>query len=172
MDGFGFGFIVILGLALLFIIILAKTAVVVPEGHAYVVERLGRYSDTRGPGFHILLPFVDVVRYRYSLKEQVVELPTQICTTRDDRQIEVHAILRFKIVDPRKASYAVANYFFAILQLTQTALRQEISKLEADRAREDWAPIAAAVTSEIARTAEPWGIAVLGFELGNMTVPS
>lgn len=167
-----FGFIVILGLALLFLMALGKTAVVVPEGNAYVVERLGKYWMSIGRGFHILLPFVDVVRYKHSLKEQVVELSTQICTTRDDRQIEVHALLRFKIVDPRKASYAVANYLFAILQLTQAALRQELGRLEADRAREDQEAVSAAVTSEIARTVEPWGIAVLGFELGNMTSSS
>lgn len=168
----GFFGVVFLGLALLLLILVAKTAVVVPESHAYVVERLGRYSGTLGAGFHILLPFVDAVRYRHSLKEQVVELPTQIYTTRDDRPVEVHALLRFRIVDPVKASYEVANYLFAILQLTQTALRQELGRVEADRARDDQKAVAAAVTSEIARTAEPWGIAVLGFELGNMTLPS
>ena len=168
----GFIGIVILGLALLFLIVLGKTAVAVPEGHVYVVERLGKYLGTIGPGFHILMPFVDAIRYRHSLKEQVVELPTQIYTTRDDRQVEVHAILRFKTVDPVKASYAVANYLFAILQLTQTALRRELGQVEVDRAREDQKAVAAAVTSEIARTVEPWGIAVLGFELGKMTLPS
>lgn len=167
-----FGFIVILGLALLFIITLAKTAVVVPQQNAYVVERLGKYVGTLGAGFHILLPFVDVVRYKHSLKEHVLDLPKQICTTRDDRQIEVDGILRLKVVDPQKASYAVHNYIIAVLQLTQAVLRQEIGKLEADRAREDWTLIGAAVTSEIARKAEPWGIAVLGFELENVTFPS
>jgi regulator of protease activity HflC (stomatin/prohibitin superfamily) len=168
----GFIGIVILVLALLFIIVLGKTAVVVPEGTVFVTERLGRYSGTLGPGFHILMPFVDAIRYKHSLKEQVVELPMQVYNTRDDRQVEVHAILRLKVVDPEKASYAVNNYLFAILQLTQTALRQELGRLEADRAREDQAAVAAAVTTEIARTAEPWGLTVLGFELSNMTVPS
>lgn len=157
--------IVFLQLGLLFLIVLAKAVVVVPEGIVHVVERLGRYSGTLGAGVHILVPFVDAVRYKHSLKEQVVELPGQVYTTRDDRPVEVHAILRFKVVDPAKASYAVANYLVALVQLTQTALRQELGKLEADRAREDQEAVAAAVTSEIARTAEPWGIAVLGFEL-------
>lgn len=166
------GFIVVLGLVLLLIVLLAKTSVVVPQQHAYVVERLGRYSGTLSPGFHLLLPLVDVIRYEHSLKEQVVELHRQICATRDDRQLEVDGLLRFKIVDPEKASYAVHNHLDALLQLTQMVLRQEIGQLDADRAREDWAPIAAAVTAEIARKAEPWGIAVLGFELENMTSPS
>lgn len=164
-----FAFVVILGLAILFLIILAKTAVVVPQQHAYVVERLGRYSGTLGAGLHILLPFVDMIRYRHSLKEQVVDFSRQICTTKDDRQLQVDGILQFKIVDPEKASYAVQNYFVALMQLTQVALRQEIGKLEENRAREDWTPIAAAVTSEVTRKAEPWGLAVLGFELENMT---
>lgn len=167
-----FGFVVILGLAILFLIILAKTAVVVPQQHAYVLERLGRYFGTLGPGFHILVPFVDVIRYEHTLKEQVVELSKQVCTTRDDRQLEVDGLLRFKVVDPEKASYAVHNYLVAFLQLTQVVVRQEIGRLDADQARADWDSVAAAVTAEIAKKTEPWGLAVLGFELENMTSPS
>jgi regulator of protease activity HflC (stomatin/prohibitin superfamily) len=165
-----FSFIVILFLAFLFIILLAKTAIVVPQQSAYVVERLGRYSATIGAGFHILLPFVDAIRYRHTLKEQVIELQGQAYTTRDDRQIEIAGLLRLKVLDPRKASYAVHDFRTALVQLTGVVLRQETGKHEADRAREDWAaPIAAAVTSEIASKAEPWGIEVLCFELENMT---
>ena len=167
-----FGFVVILGLAILLLVFLAKTAVVVPQQHAYVVERLGRYLGTIGPGFHILMPFVDVIRYEHSLKEQVVELPRLICVARDNRQLEVSGFLRFKVVDPEKASYAVHNYVVAFLQLTQVTLRQEIGRLDADRVREDWDTLAAAVTAAIAGKTEPWGIAVLGFELENITFPS
>lgn len=163
------GAIVPLGLALLFIVIVAKSAWIVPEKSAYVVERLGKYAGSIGAGFHILLPFVDAVRYKHSLKEQNIELRGHICTSRDNRQIRVDGFLRFKIVDPEKASYAVHDCLSALRQVTQAVLNREIHQLEAALAREDWAPIASAATTEVAREAEPWGIEVLRFELENLT---
>lgn len=163
------GYVGILGMALLFLFIVAKTAVVVPQQSAYVVERLGKYVGTIGAGFHILLPFVDSIRYRFSLKEQTLEIKNLICTTRDNRNVQVNGFLRFKVLDPQKAAYQVQSWLVGLLQLTQAVLRREIGKLEAGRAREDWAPIAAAVTTEVAREAEPWGIEVLRFELENLT---
>ncbi len=166
-----FGFIVILGLALLFIIILAKTAVVVPQQNAYVVERLGKYSGTIGAGFHILLPFVDVIRYRHSLKEQAIDIPEQICITRDNVTVGVDGVLYLKVLDPERASYGIQNYLFAIIQLAQTTLRSEIGKIELDRTFEERSNINIQVVSEVDKATEPWGVKVLRYEIKNITPP-
>jgi regulator of protease activity HflC (stomatin/prohibitin superfamily) len=171
MEGFGFGFIVILGLALVFVIILAKTAVVVPQQNAFVVERLGKYSGTIGAGFHILLPFVDVIRYRHSLKEQALDIPEQICITRDNVQVGVDGVLYLKVMDPERASYGIQNYLFAITQLAQTTLRSEIGKIELDRTFEERSNINIQVVSEIDKATDPWGVKVLRYEIKNITPP-
>ncbi|HKH47810.1 MAG TPA: stomatin-like protein [Thermoanaerobaculia bacterium] len=166
-----FGFVVILGLAFLFIIILAKTAVVVPQQNAYVVERLGKYSGTIGAGFHILLPFVDVIRYKHSLKESALDIPEQICITRDNVQVGVDGVLYLKVMDPERASYGISNYLFAITQLAQTTLRSEIGKIELDRTFEERSNINIQVVSEIDKATEPWGVKVLRYEIKNITPP-
>jgi regulator of protease activity HflC (stomatin/prohibitin superfamily) len=166
-----FGFFVILGLALLFVIILAKTAVVVPQQNAYVVERLGKFSGTIGAGFHILLPFVDVIRYRHSLKEQAIDIPEQICITRDNVQVGVDGVLYLKVMDPERASYGIQNYLFAIIQLAQTTLRSEIGKIELDRTFEERSNINVQVVSEIDKATDPWGVKVLRYEIKNITPP-
>ncbi len=168
---FGFGFIIILGLALLFIIILAKTAVVVPQQNAFVVERLGKYSGTIGAGFHILLPFVDVIRYRHSLKEQALDIPEQICITRDNVTVGVDGVLYLKVMDPERASYGIQNYLFAIIQLAQTTLRSEIGKIELDRTFEERSNINIQVVSEVDKATDPWGVKVLRYEIKNITPP-
>ena len=168
---FGFGFIVILGLALLFIIVLAKTAVVVPQQNAYVVERLGRFSGTMGAGFHILIPFMDVIRYRHSLKEQAIDIPEQICITRDNVQVGVDGVLYLKVMDPERASYGIQNYLFAIIQLAQTTLRSEIGKIELDHTFEERSNINVQVVSEIDKATDPWGVKVLRYEIKNITPP-
>src|SRR5258707_8035600 len=124
------GVIVIIILIFLAITILAKTAVVVPQQAAYVVERLGRYSGTLQAGFHILTPFVDVIRYRHSLKETAFDIPEQICITRDNVQVGVDGLLYLKVLDAERASYGIYNYTFAITQLCQTTLRSEIGKID------------------------------------------
>jgi regulator of protease activity HflC (stomatin/prohibitin superfamily) len=167
----GFGFIIILGLALLFIIILAKTAVVVPQQNAYVVERLGKYSGTIGAGFHILLPFVDVIRYKHSLKEQAIDIPEQICITRDNVTVGVDGVLYLKVLDPERASYGIQNYLFAIIQLAQTTLRSEIGKIELDRTFEERSNINVQVVSEVDKATDPWGVKVLRYEIKNITPP-
>ena len=164
-------FIVFLGLALLFIIILAKTAVVVPQQNAYVVERLGKYSGTIGAGFHILMPFVDVIRYKHSLKEQAVDIPEQICITRDNVQVGVDGVLYLKVMDPERASYGIQNYLFAIIQLAQTTLRSEIGKIELDRTFEERSNINTQVVSEIDKATDPWGVKVLRYEIKNINPP-
>src|SRR5216110_2499043 len=114
----------IVGLVVVFvaIVLIAKTTVVVPQQSAYVVERLGRFSGVLGAGFHILLPFVDVIRYRHSLKEEAYDIPAQVCITRDNVQVGVDGILYLKVLNPERASYGISNYTFAITQLAQTML--------------------------------------------------
>lgn len=168
MDG---ALIALLALAILVLIILAKTAVVVPQQSAYVVERLGKYAGTLDAGFHILTPFVDVVRYRHSLKEQAIDIPEQICITRDNVQVAVDGVLYMKILNPERASYGIANYVFAISQLAQTTLRSEIGRIDLDKTFEERTNINTAVVSELDKATEAWGIKVLRYEIKNITPP-
>jgi regulator of protease activity HflC (stomatin/prohibitin superfamily) len=124
--------VVFVVLAILVIITIAKTAVVVPQQNAYVVERLGKFHNTLAAGFHILLPFLGVIRYKHSLKEVALDIPEQICITRDNVQVGVDGVLYMKVMDPQRASYGVQNYTFAISQLAQTTLRSEIGKIDLD----------------------------------------
>lgn len=165
------GLVVVLVLAVLVIVIVAKTAVVVPQQNAYVVERLGKYSGTLYAGFHILVPFLDLIRYRHSLKEQATDIPEQICITRDNVQVGVDGILYLKLLDPERASYGIADYTFAISQLAQTTLRSEIGKIDLDRTFEERANINTQVVSELDKASEPWGIKVLRYEIKNITPP-
>lgn len=163
--------IVVVFLALLVIIVVAKTAVVVPQQNAYVVERLGKYSATLDAGFHILFPFVDVIRYRHSLKETAADIPEQVCITRDNVQVHVDGVLYLKVLDPERASYGVADYLFAISQLAQTTLRSEVGKIELDRTFEERTQINLHVVNELDKATEPWGIKVLRYEIKNITPP-
>ena len=142
-------------LAFVVLVILWKTAVVVPQQSAYVVERLGRFSGTLGAGFHILLPFLDVIRYRHSLKEQAIDIPEQTCITRDNVQVAVDGVLYLKVMEPGRASYGVTDYVFAITQLAQTTLRSEVGKIELDRTFEERTTINASVVSELDKASEP-----------------
>jgi len=163
--------IVFLVLAILVVVIVAKTAIVVPQQNAYLIESLGKYSKTLGAGFHILIPFVDVVRYRLSLKEQAMDIPAQICITRDNVQVEVDGILYSKILNPEKASYGIDNYSYAIIQLAQTALRSEIGKIDLDKTFEERTHINDMVITELDKATEPWGVKVLRYEIKNITPP-
>jgi regulator of protease activity HflC (stomatin/prohibitin superfamily) len=149
------GLFVGLLLAFVVLVILWKTAVVVPQQSAYVVERLGRFSGTLDAGFHILLPFLDVIRYRHSLKEQAIDIPEQTCITRDNVQVAVDGVLYLKIMEPERASYGVTDYTFAITQLAQTTLRSEVGKIELDRTFEERTTINASVVSELDKASEP-----------------
>jgi regulator of protease activity HflC (stomatin/prohibitin superfamily) len=159
-------------LAILVLIIIAKTAVVVPQQSAFVVERLGRYRDTLNAGFYILFPFLDAVRYRHSLKEAALDIPEQVCITRDNVQVAVDGVLYYKIVDPQRASYGVANLFFAISQLAQTTLRSEIGKIELDRTFEERTHINMQVVTELDKASESWGVKVFRYEIKNITPPA
>src|SRR6185436_3792680 len=127
------GTFVVIVLALIVVITIAKTAVVVPQQSAYVVERLGKYSSTLDAGFHILVPFVDAIRYRHSLKETAMDIPEQVCITRDNVQVHVDGILYLRVLNPERASYGINDFQFALMQLAQTALRSEIGKIELDK---------------------------------------
>jgi regulator of protease activity HflC (stomatin/prohibitin superfamily) len=165
------GVVLVFILIFLAIIILAKTAVVVPQQAAYVVERLGRYSGTLQAGFHVLAPFVDVIRYRHSLKETAIDIPEQICITRDNVQVGVDGILYLKVLDAERASYGISNYAFAIAQLCQTTLRSEVGKIDLDKTFEERAQINLAVVSEVDKASEPWGVKVLRYEIKNINPP-
>jgi regulator of protease activity HflC (stomatin/prohibitin superfamily) len=170
MDMEGGTFVVII-LALTVLIVIAKTAVVVPQQSAYVVERLGKYSSTLDAGFHILVPFVDVIRYRHILKESAVDIPEQVCITRDNVQVHVDGILYMRVLNPQRASYGINDYQFALIQLAQTALRSEIGKIELDKTFEARTSINAQVVNELDKASEPWGVKVLRYEIKNITPP-
>ena len=165
------GTLVVLFLALLVLYVIAKTAVVVPQQSAYVVERLGKYSATLDAGFHILLPFVDTIRYRHSLKETAVDIPEQVCITRDNVQVAVDGILYLKVLNPERASYGINDYHFALSQLAQTTLRSEIGKIELDRTFEERTNINIQVVNELDKASESWGVKVLRYEIKNITPP-
>jgi regulator of protease activity HflC (stomatin/prohibitin superfamily) len=170
MIGIG-SLLVFIALALLVLIIVAKTAVVVPQQNAYVVERLGRFSGTLGAGFHVLMPFLDVIRYRHSLKEAAFDIPAQVCITRDNVQVGVDGILYLKVLNAERASYGIADYLFAISQLAQTTLRSEIGKIDLDKTFEERTNINMAVVTELDKASEPWGVKVLRYEIKNITPP-
>jgi regulator of protease activity HflC (stomatin/prohibitin superfamily) len=165
------GLIVFFVLAVLVLIIIAKTAIVVPQQSAYVVERLGRYSGTLQAGFHVLLPFVDTIRYRHSLKEMAVDIPAQVCITRDNVQVGVDGVLYLKVLNPERASYGISDYLFAISQLAQTTLRSEVGKIDLDKTFEERTNINTAVVSELDKASESWGVKVLRYEIKNITPP-
>jgi regulator of protease activity HflC (stomatin/prohibitin superfamily) len=164
----GYGAIAI---AVIVVIVVVKTATVVPQQSAFVVEYLGKYSRTLQAGFHILIPFVEKVAYRHSLKEIAIDIPEQICITRDNVQVGVDAVLYMQVLDPHLASYGIQNYGFAISQLAQTTLRSEIGKIELDRTFEARGAINANVVGELDKASVAWGVKVLRYEIKNITPP-
>src|SRR5215204_6478706 len=165
------GLLVFFFLAILVLIIVAKTAIVVPQQSAYIVERLGRYSGTLGARFHVLLPFVDTIRYRHSLKEMAVDIPAQVCITRDNVQVGVDGVLYLKVLNPERASYGISDFMFAISQPAQTTLRSEVGKIDLDRTFEERTNINLQVVTELDKASEAWGVKVLRYEIKNITPP-
>jgi len=157
--------------AALALLILKKTAVVVPQQSAYVVERLGKYSSTISAGLHILVPFIDVIRYRHSLKELALDVPEQICITRDNVQVGVDGVLYIKVLDAERASYGITDFRFAISQLAQTTLRSEIGKIDLDRTFEERSTINISVVNELDKASAPWGVKVMRYEIKNINPP-
>jgi regulator of protease activity HflC (stomatin/prohibitin superfamily) len=164
-------FFAVAAVVVLVIVVIAKTAVVVPQQSSYVVEQLGKYSRTLQAGFHVLIPFVDRIAYRHTLKEQAIDISEQICITRDNVQVGVDGVLYLQVLDARQASYGITNYVFAISQLAQTTLRSEMGKIELDRTFEERQMINAAVVSELDKASAPWGVKVLRYEIKNINPP-
>ncbi len=161
-----------LAVVVLVVFVIARTAVIVPQQSAYVVETLGKYSKTLRAGFHILVPFVERVAYRHSLKEQALDVPEQVCITRDNVQVSVDGVLYMQVLEPDRASYGIADFLFAISQLVQTTLRSEIGKIELDRTFEERGAINANVVNELDKATQPWGVKVLRYEIRNITPPT
>jgi regulator of protease activity HflC (stomatin/prohibitin superfamily) len=164
--------IVSLAIVAVIVLVLFKTAVIVPQQNAYVVERLGKFSRKLNAGFHILIPFLERVAYKHTLKEQAVDIDEQICITNDNVQVGVDGVLYMQVLDPARASYGIGNYMFAISQLAQTTLRSEIGKIDLDRTFEERGTINANVVAELDKASDPWGVKVLRYEIKNINPPS
>jgi regulator of protease activity HflC (stomatin/prohibitin superfamily) len=163
--------IVALAVVVVIVIILFKTAVVVPQQNAYIVERLGKFSRKLDAGFHILIPFMERVAYKHTLKEQAVDIAEQVCITKDNVQVGVDGVLYLQVLEPARASYGIGNYMFAIAQLAQTTLRSEIGKIDLDRTFEERGTINANVVAELDKASDPWGVKVLRYEIKNINPP-
>jgi regulator of protease activity HflC (stomatin/prohibitin superfamily) len=148
-----------------------STVKIVPQQQVFVVERLGKYHGTLTAGLHFVLPFVDVVRYKHSMKEFVLDIPEQICITKDNVQVGVDGILFFRVMDAEKASYGVTNYANALVQLAQTTLRSEIGKIDLDRTFEEREHINQSVVMAIDKASDPWGVKVLRYEIKTIQPP-
>ncbi|MEK9953175.1 MAG: stomatin-like protein [Curvibacter sp.] len=160
--------ILILVIAVIFI---TRSIKVVPQQHAWVIERLGKYHGSLTPGLNFLVPFIDKVAYKHSLKEIPLDVPSQVCITRDNTQLQVDGILYFQVTDPMRASYGSSNYIVAVTQLAQTTLRSVIGKLELDKTFEERDMINAQVVAAIDEAALNWGVKVLRYEIKDLTPP-
>ena len=170
-DSFGqFGWLFLL--AVLVIIVLIKTAVVVPNQSAYVVERLGKFHKVLYAGFHLLLPFVDVTAYKRSLKEQVLYVPKQTCITRDNVSVDIDGVLYLQVITPEKSAYGISDYEWGAIQLAQTSLRSVIGKLELDKTFEERTRINQEVVEALDAATAPWGVKVLRYEIRDITPPA
>jgi len=162
---------ILIGVILLAFILIASMVKVVPQRTAIIVERLGKYRATFTAGFQILIPFIDKVRYRHTLKEQAIDVAPQICITRDNIAVEVDGILYLQVLDPQKASYGIDNYRFASIQIAQTTMRSVIGKLELDRTFEERETINVTIVEAVDKASEPWGVKVTRYEVKNISPP-
>jgi regulator of protease activity HflC (stomatin/prohibitin superfamily) len=153
------------------VVMFLRTVRIVPQQTAYVVERLGKYSRTLDAGLHIVLPFIESVRYKHNLKEIVLDIPEQVCITRDNVQVGIDGVLFYRVMDPAKASYGVHNYAVAVIQLAQTTLRSEIGKIDLDRTFEEREHINTQVVMALDKATDPWGVKVLRYEIKSITPP-
>jgi len=168
-DGLTIVALVVLVVVITFIV---KAVRIVPQQHAWVVERLGKYHATLGPGLNIVIPFIDRVAYKHSLKEVPLDVPSQVCITRDNTQLAVDGVLYFQVTDPQRASYGSSNYIIAITQLAQTTLRSVIGRLELDKTFEEREFINQSIVSSIDEAAMNWGVKVLRYEIKDLTPPN
>ena len=163
--------LIVLALVVVIVLVIAKAAVIVPQQNAFIVEKLGKYSRTLHAGFHILVPFVDRVAYKHTLKEQALDIAEQTCITQDNVQVGVDGVLYLQVLDAQRTSYGISNYVFAISQLAQTTLRSEVGKIVLDRTFEERGRINTALVVELDKASEPWGIKVLRYEIRNINPP-
>jgi len=163
--------LILLGITLLVLLIIMRTARIVPQKTVFVVERLGKYQATLEAGFHILVPFMDRIAYKHSLKEFAMDVPSQTCITKDNIQVEVDGVLYYQIVDPVKASYGVNDYAFATTQLAQTTMRSEVGKIDLDKTFEERDRINAEIVNAVDKAAVPWGLKVTRYEIKNIVPP-
>jgi regulator of protease activity HflC (stomatin/prohibitin superfamily) len=163
--------IVTVGIVLLIVVAIIRTARIVPQKMAFIVERLGKYAKTLDAGFHILFPFIDRIAYKHSLKEVAVDVASQTCITRDNIAVEVDGVLYLQVMDAAKASYGIENFMFASTQLAQTTMRSEIGKLDLDRTFEEREAINAAIIRAVDKASDPWGVKITRYEIKNITPP-
>jgi regulator of protease activity HflC (stomatin/prohibitin superfamily) len=162
---------ILLGLIFLGFILISTMVKIVPQRTAIIVERLGKYKATYIAGFQIIIPFIDKVRYRHTLKEQAMDVAPQICITKDNIAVEVDGILYLQVLDPQKASYGIDNYKFASIQIAQTTMRSVIGKLELDKTFEEREAINTAIVDAVDKASEPWGVKVTRYEVKNISPP-
>ena len=167
----GIGTIILAGIIFLVFIMFVRTIRIVPQRSAFIVERLGKFQATLVAGLHILIPFVDKVAYKHTLKEQAVDVPPQVCITQDNISVEVDGILYLQVVDAKKASYGINNYAFAATQLAQTTMRSVIGKLALDTTFEERDSMNNAIVAAVDRASDPWGVKVTRYEVKNIIPP-
>jgi len=163
--------IILVGVIFLIFIFISSMIKIVPQRTAIIVERLGKYRATYTAGFQILIPFFDKVRYKHTLKEQAIDVASQVCITRDNIAVEVDGILYLQVLDPQKASYGIDNYRFASIQIAQTTMRSVIGKLELDRTFEERETINTTIVDAVDKASEPWGVKVTRYEVKNISPP-
>ena len=160
-----------ISLVVLLILVVLMGAKVVPQQTAYIVERLGKYHSTMSPGLNIIIPFVDRIAYKHTLKEVAADIPEQVCITKDNVQVAVDGVVFYQVMDPKLASYGISNFMFAVAQLAQTTMRSEIGKIVLDKCFEERGNINVAVVAAIDEAAAGWGVKVLRYEIKNITPP-
>ncbi|MBN1598827.1 MAG: paraslipin [Bacteroidales bacterium] len=163
--------VIYIGLIILLIIIIFSNVKVIPQRSAFIVERLGKYRGTLTAGFKVLMPFVDKIRYRHTLKEQAIDVASQTCITKDNIAVEVDGILYLQVIDPQKASYGIDDYRFASIQIAQTTMRSVIGKLELDKTFEERDTINTVIVDAVDKASDPWGVKVSRYEVKNITPP-
>ncbi len=163
--------IILILFALVLILVFIKTVVIVPQRAAYIIERLGKFHASLSPGLHLLIPFIDRVAYKHTLKEQAIDVASQTCITQDNISVEVDGVLYLQIMDPQKASYGIDDYRYASIQLAQTTMRSIIGQMELDKTFEERDRINSTILQALDEASDPWGIKVTRYEVKNITPP-
>ena len=162
---------ILIGVIIFVFILFLSTFKIVPQRSAFIVERLGKFRATLQAGFHIILPFLDRISYKHTLKEQAIDVASQSCITKDNIAVEVDGILYLQVLDPQKASYGIDNYKFASIQIAQTTMRSIIGRLELDRTFEERETINVSIVDAVDKASDPWGVKVTRYEVKNIVPP-